>query len=112
MTDFRNLFKRVRRAPRMFLLSDRYEVVVAFVCGCDAATDGRLLAGFQEWVAPRLTNHSDASVSWSQLIADKVAPEGLSRPLLELPSEYGAAATEELFELLDEFLAERHGFVL
>jgi hypothetical protein len=107
MTDFRKLFKRVRRTPRMYVLSDRYDVMVAFVCGCDAATGGNLLAGFQEWAAERVTGHPEASVSWAGLIAHSQSPEGSARPLSELSGEPGAAAADKLLDLIDEFLALR-----
>jgi hypothetical protein len=106
-TDFRKLFKLVRRAPRMFVTSHRYELMVAFVCGCDAATEGSLLAGFQEWAGEKVAGHPEAGVSWAQLIVDSQSPDGTARPLTELPEEYGQAVSDKLLGLLDEFLAER-----
>jgi hypothetical protein len=97
----------MHRAPRMFVLSERYEVMVAFVCGSDAGTEGKLLAGFQEWVGGRLVGHPEASVSWVKLIADSCAPEGRAGPPSELSGDCQAAANDKLFDLLDEFLAQR-----
>jgi hypothetical protein len=90
----------------MIMVSDRYEVMVAFVSGCNAATEGDLLAGFQEWVAEKVTGHPTASVAWAQLIADSQSPEGKSPLFSELSGEPGAAATGKLLDLLDEFLAQ------
>jgi hypothetical protein len=91
----------------MIMVSDRYEVMVAFVSGCNAATEGDLLAGFQEWVAEKVTGHPTASVAWAQLIADSQSTEGKPPLFSELSGELGTAAMGKLLDLLDEFLALR-----
>lgn len=107
MTDFRNFFQGMRRTRRMYVSSDRYEVLVAFVCGYNAATGGDLLAGFQQWVVSKITEHPTSNLSWVNWVAEKQAPGMLHKPLSALPEECDEAASNLLFDLLDEFLAER-----
>lgn len=57
---FRNLFSDPRKRRRMFLLDDRYMTLVAFVEGCNAATDWQLLEGFGKWVSSRLLRSPDS----------------------------------------------------
>ena len=60
--DFRSLLQSVRHHRRMFLLDDRYMTLVGFVTGCDAATDWRLLDGFNEWIADKILAISRAFI--------------------------------------------------
>lgn len=103
--DFRDLFQRVRRAPRMYLPGESYEAVVAFVSGCNTATDGRLLAGFQEWVSVRIPERPHVSASWAWIIAEEQSPGMLNKILRDLPDECNQAAIGRFFDLIDEFLA-------
>lgn len=102
--DFRRLFADLRKRRRMFLLDDRYMTLVAFVEGCNAATDWRLLDGFGGWISHRILN-AESSLHWSTIVASKWAPQVLREPRSErLPAEAESRAADELLELLDEFL--------
>lgn len=91
----------------MYLPDGRYHTLVAFVEGCNAATDWRLLAGFNEWVAGRILRH-ESSLHWSAVVASKFAPAILEEPgTATIPTELEGEASEELLSLLDSFLETR-----
>ncbi len=104
MVDFRELFQNVGQQPGMYVLSDKYLVLVAFVVGCDMATGRRLLDGFQDWVAARTPAiRGRSSLVWGTLIASRHYPELLNGgSIADLP-----AAARDLFGMLDLFLSER-----
>lgn len=93
--DFRGLFSTLARRPRTILLDDRYATLVAFVQGCDTATEGVLLNGFQEWVGVQIVG-GRSSLHWSKIIAKSHGPD---TPDSEL--------AQHLLRLLDTFLATK-----
>ena len=102
--NFRQLFAELAIRPRMFLLDDRYLTLVAFVEGCNAATDWQLLDGFGNWVSMRILG-TDSSLHWSTVVASRRSPELLNEPRSgPIPSEVEAGAAKDLLEFLDEFL--------
>lgn len=102
--DFRKLFSDLRTHRRMFLLDDRYMTLVAFIEGCNAATNWQLLDGFDRWVAEQILG-TESSLHWSTVIASKADPrlldEGRAGPLA---SEFEGAAVADLLSLLDDYL--------
>lgn len=102
--DLRKLFDDLRKRRRMFLLDDRYMTLVAFIEGCDAAADWRLLEGFGEWVAEVLFN-AETTLHWSTIVAAKIDPGLLQEAQARsLSPEYESTASSDLLELLDRFL--------
>ena len=95
----------------MYLLEWRYVTLVALITGCDLATDGALLAGFQEWIAERVLGTSDSSLYWSTLVASKYQPELLDglKSEARLSDELSELACRDLLRQLDEFLSARGG---
>lgn len=93
--DFRELFRTVAKRQRMMLLDDRYATLVAFVQGCDAATEGTLLNGFHQWVAERIVG-GPSSLHWSAIVAESHGPDAAEPEI-----------AQHLLRLLDTFLATR-----
>jgi hypothetical protein len=93
----------------MFLLSPSYLALVSFVAGCDAATAGSLLDGFDAWVARRTPQVGKTSFGWASVIAARHWPPAIDgvHTIAELPADADALAGEDLLGLLDEFLEER-----
>jgi hypothetical protein len=79
LPQFAVLLEALKVRPEMYLRELRYSVLVAYVEGYDAATGGRCLDGFQEWVEGQL-EISPGPIHWSFLIAaqrrEPVAGEG------------------------------------
>ena len=108
LTNFRALFAGLRSHRRMYLMDDRYMTVVAFVEGCDAATERRLLTGFNDWVSTRILGFAGSGFHWSTIVASKRAPALLAEPRSgPIPEEVEAGAADDLLEMLDEFLSTR-----
>lgn len=103
--DFRQLFSDLGKRRRMFLLDDRYMTLVAFVEGCNAATDWQLLDGFNGWVATQVLG-TESSLHWSTVIAAKSDPQLLVEPRTRpISPELESVASDDLLGLLDSFLA-------
>lgn len=103
----RELFALVHRRPGMYGITN-YATACTFITGYDAAHDWRALGGFREMLIPRLGRGDN--LTWTALVRH-LAPGGWADPPTP---EADAAATETLFELLDEFLARasQHGGLL
>lgn len=105
--DFLELFDQLDSRPRMYLPDDRYHTLVAFVEGCNAATDWKLLAGFNEWVAAQVLGR-ESSFHWSVIVASKLVPAILNEACTAtIPSELEDPARKELLRLLSSYLATR-----
>lgn len=90
----------------MYFQKEDYDVVSAFVLGCDAGNDWGLLAGFREWLILRLDGGNN--LVWPALVLEIAFPgEGRSSAKLELPCGHHHAV-ETLFDLLAEFLEVRN----
>lgn len=85
----------LRHRRGMYLMDDRYETVVAFLVGLSAASDGRLLEGFNEFVADRVLGRR-TPFWWGALVRDS---DGKGAPLED------EAAVALLLDLLEEFAA-------
>jgi hypothetical protein len=111
--DFAGFFRDMRRRPRMFLLSDSYLALVSFVTGCDAATEWRLLDGFDRWIVDRSPELEwPNSLAWPSLVLNRIWPqrskEATGREwLMHLPPDVDRQAVDSLYDLLDEFLTSR-----
>lgn len=89
----------------MFLPEARYSVLVAYVCGLDAGSGGRMLDGFQDWVSERVLGRS-VPYTWWTVVAGMHVPgtlDALSSVAL-LTADQDREASETLLQLLDEFL--------
>jgi hypothetical protein len=106
--DFRELFRNVGHRRRMYLPDDRYASLVSFVEGCNAATEWRLLDGFNEWVSDRVLGRA-SSLHWSTVVASKLAPHMLdeTHPDRAVPAGLERAVSEQLLDMIDAFLAGR-----
>ena len=99
---FTDMLAAERRRPGMFGLRTLSETI-AFINGYDSGVHGALLQGFREWLQVRLGARS--SYDWSSLAVYIALPDtdGPRR----LTAEQEAVATDAMFELLDQFLADR-----
>ncbi len=104
--EYRTHFAAVRQRPGLYGLSGSFGQFAAYLNGVDDGSDGRALAGFREWLAVRLGRGNN--LAWSGLVLHLAFPGGWPglRERLADP-EQNAVAVVTLFELLDEFLAER-----
>ena len=104
--DHRALFAAVRQRPSLYGLDGSFGQFTAYLSGVDAGTDGEALIGFREWLVVRLGDGDN--LTWSGLALQLAFPGGWPglRDRLADP-EQNAVAVSTLFELLDEFLAER-----
>lgn len=85
---------------------DDYDVVSAFVLGCDAGNDWGLLIGFREWLILQLDGCNN--LGWVALVLEVAFPgEGQSSAKLEQPCCHHHAI-ETLFDLLAEFFEVRN----
>lgn len=93
----------------MMLPDNRYNTLVGYILGYNAATDSRLLRGFGEWVERRYLDR-ESSLHWSILVAATHAPE-----LLDERTHYEDVITDakedafcqELLNALEGFLREK-----
>ncbi|MGW8768546.1 hypothetical protein ACWGN5_39405 [Streptomyces sp. NPDC055815] len=89
----------------MFVGRVSFGAVVGFLNGYDAASDGALLDGFQDWLATKL-GYGWNLVYWA--LAEKlIFPDG--RPEEPWSPENEQRAATELIRLLDEFFDHRTG---
>ncbi|GAA4625638.1 hypothetical protein [Cellulomonas oligotrophica] len=95
--DLQEACFHLRHRRRMYLPDDRYASVVAFVTGLASAGDGRMLDGFDGWVAERVLGHETGRGWWS-VVMDSV-PAG--SPVRD------ADATTILLGLLEDFAERR-----
>ena len=127
--NYRELFASMHKRPGMYGLDGSFTQFGIFLEGCNTATSGWLLAGFNEWLLMRLGHES--SLSWSALVEwlafpayrqltteslgddddDRYVNEQLVFPpgssFSALSDADNALAVETLFRLLDEFLQVR-----
>lgn len=101
--NFPELLRDVQKRPGAYGLNGTFESCVAFVNGCDAASDWNLLKGFREHLSSRLGE--GANLVWWELVrrlhtaeADHIAP-------VSAPAE--ALLVETMFDRLVQF-AENH----
>ena len=104
--DFRQLFRSVRATPGMYGLDSRYRTAVAFVSGCDMATNRQLLAGFNEWMFASTGGSGDSSLSWSGWVVLKRFPDLMQVRYDTLTPEQQSQLVGDLFDEIDKFLAE------
>lgn len=57
----------------MYLPHDRYNTLVGFAEGCNLATGGVLLSGFNEWFSEAVLG-CQTSLHWSAVVASKFVP--------------------------------------
>ena len=88
----------------MWVPSNTYEGVAAFVAGYDAACEGGVLVGFREWLLVRKCHGKGSNLAWYALVLDCAFPTGSAVPPRALTDEGGhLRAIEVLFTLLGEF---------
>lgn len=104
LAHYRELFARVRRYPGMFGVHT-YRELAAYVDGCDAGTSQLLLEGFHEWLQLRLGQYSP--FRWSGIVLQMAVPGWDPQGPRQLPRAQEAAALDQAFDLLDEFLQVR-----
>ncbi|MEU5869740.1 hypothetical protein ABZ815_51860 [Nonomuraea sp. NPDC047529] len=99
------LVEHLRVRPRMFLPDDRYETMVAFVSGFDAAVDGTLLREFSGWCLDRW-EHPESGFHWSALIRERALSCESDRTV-NLSSDPDASVKSLLLDLLQQFFEEK-----
>lgn len=92
----------------MFVLSDDYVTLVAFIDGLALGIDEGVLDGFQEWVAQETIGAPD-SRHWSVVVAAQVSRgvREAGEPLSAMSREEQARAGDELLRRLTEYLSGR-----
>jgi hypothetical protein len=104
--DFRKVFAAMRRARRMYVGDDRFLTTVAYVDGCNTATDGDLLNGFQEWLTAKCGIDVGSNHWQAILLANRgLFEEGRSLP--ELTKEQHDLLVDDMLAALHEFLSTR-----
>ncbi len=97
--DFRKLFQAMRMRRNMYLMDDRFATVVAYVDGCNAATDGALLGGFRDWLHATRVGNVKPSLTWPAVLKFARGAQG------DLTPEQNQQLIGDMFDALDEFLA-------
>lgn len=85
--------------PGMYVGRVQYSTVTAYLDGYDHAAGGRLLAGFQPWLAEKL--QTGGNLVWPSLALRVLLPDG--RAPQPWPDEEQLRVVEGLFRLLDDF---------
>jgi hypothetical protein len=86
------IFAGIRKQPGMYVWPDTYEAVIAYVQGYDAALEGALLLGFEEWLMAQMKWGSN--LHWPALV-----PELIKRRTGKAPD------IDSLFGVIEEFLS-------
>jgi hypothetical protein len=91
----------------MWLPSDRYDCLVSFITGCDVATGGILLEGFDSWIASQVSGGKESPLHWSAVVARR-HPAMLdgSCSFADMNAEINEEVVNDLFNLLEAFLRE------
>jgi hypothetical protein len=97
MKASRELFRNLRTRTGMFVSSQTYDAVAAFVMGFEAATEGGALHGFQPWLA--LKRGGGFNLHWTGYVLLEAFPDGREPTT---PAEH-RRAIDTLFDLIDEF---------
>ena len=106
-TSEREYFDSVRQRPGMFVGKVSFHMISAFLTGYDqhAIRHGdRGLAGWHEWLVAR--RGRDCNHTWAGHVLHIALPDGWDN-FWDLPVEDEKHAIDVMFQLLDEFLAER-----
>jgi hypothetical protein len=91
----------------MYVLDDSFLTVAAYIDGCDAATGGTLLSGFDNWLFTTRVRPDRTSLAWPAVL---LVARGLYNdrgPKLELTKEQNEQLVQDMFAALDEFLSSR-----
>ncbi|MCO4695807.1 hypothetical protein LRR80_01859 [Streptomyces sp. RO-S4] len=108
MTE-REYFAALGARPGMFVGTGSFPMAAAFLTGHDEHArerGGRGLTGWHEWLAARSGGESEGEQAWPTRVLRLALPGGWES-ILNLPSDDERHAIKVLFELLDEFMAER-----
>ncbi|XUZ25976.1 hypothetical protein ACQVDT_13895 [Streptomyces sp. RMIT01] len=106
MTD-REYFACVGQRPGMFVGKTSFHMLAAFLTGYDQQAlrhGGRGLTGWHDWLVAR--RGRDCNHAWPGQVLHIALPNGWD-DLWSLPPEDEQHAIKVLFELLDDFTAER-----
>lgn len=106
MNDLGTILRHVRTHLAMYVDESSFDVVAALITGHDIATCGGTLAGFREWLVVR--SDSGANADWQNLILRLAFPQSADpRKELKTGADAQMHAVRLLFELVEEFVAER-----
>ncbi|WP_317441970.1 hypothetical protein [Streptomyces collinus] len=98
------IFSDVKRRPSAYGLNGGYREFVAFLNGANAASGGKLLRGFSDFLAGKIG--SGQNLYWALLVAQiAAAPEPIASPD-EILGAQEQVAIDCLFRELLEFLNE------
>jgi hypothetical protein len=103
----REYFANVGQRPGMFVGKISFHMLTAFLTGYDQHAlrhGGHGLAGWHEWLVARRSR--DCNHAWPGQVLHIAIPGGWDS-VWDLPPEDENQAIKVLFELLDEFAAER-----
>lgn len=103
----REYFACLGELPGMFVGKASFHMVASFLFGYDAHAvrhGGPGLTGWRDWLVAR--RGRDCNHAWPGQVLHIALPDGWTK-LWDLPPEDEERALKVLFELLDEFAAER-----
>ncbi|WP_395295591.1 hypothetical protein ACF9IK_20255 [Kitasatospora hibisci] len=103
----REYFACVGRRPGMFVGRTSFHLLTAFLTGYDQHAvrhGGHGLAGWHEWLVAR--RGRECSHAWPGQVLHIALPDGWDN-ISDLPPEDEKQAIKVLFQLLDDFTAER-----
>lgn len=90
----------------MFLSNPAYATISALMAGYDLATSGGALAGFREWLIPRVGGRNN--LGWPELALFVVFPEAVDpEEVLSSRPDGDSRAREGLLALMELFLVAR-----
>lgn len=90
---------KIKDRPGMYLRVNTFDVVVSFIDGYNAAVSGGLLVGLREWLIVRVDGANN--LAWPEIILFALGESGVRADQ--------AALINGLFNILEEFMAEREG---
>lgn len=100
---FDDILDALRTRPGMYLPDARFNTLVAFLEGYNISADGRLLAGFTDWVHDRALGYL-TNFHWRAIIASIVLGEGPTEQWQESVTEdFDSTASTELLSQLSTF---------
>ena len=102
MSTFRATFENLRSRTGMYVREPTYASVSALVIGYDLACEGGVLAGFREWLIPRVDTGNN--LAWPELVLRVAFPDAVDpREAVRASSVTERHAIDTLFGLVGEF---------
>lgn len=106
MPDSVELFEKLQKYTGMYVMSETYGAVCAFVSGYDIAHEGGVLIGFREWLA--LKCNASWNLSWPALVLEASGmPSDMPIDDTQQARTMHRRAVDAFFQLFFTFVEER-----